>query len=317
MNSEFELFPEAASKAAGSVDALYLFMIALSTVMTVAIAATLIFLAIKYRRDAVVNRDQQPTSITRELTWIAAALPVLMLIFFWGAKVCFELLKVPEGAMPINVVAKQWMWKFQHADGRREIDVLHVPVGRPVALTMVSQDVIHSFYVPAFRVKQDVLPGRYTTLWFEATKPGNYRLYCAEYCGTNHSRMVGRIVAQSPEDFAQWLAGDSEGDESPLSAGERLFGQFQCATCHERMQGPTRGPSLAGIFGKTTPLANGATATIDEEYLRESILRPAAKVVAGFQPIMPPYEGQIGEEHLLELIAYIKSLDTSADGGSL
>jgi cytochrome c oxidase subunit 2 len=317
MNSEFELFPEAASKVAGSVDAIYIFMVVLSAIMTIAIASTLIFFAIKYRRDAVVNRDQQPTSITRELTWIAAAVPVLLFIFIWGVKVCFELVRVPQGAMPINVVAKQWMWKFQHADGRREIDVLHVPAGRPVALTMVSQDVIHSFYVPAFRVKQDVLPGRYTTLWFQATKPGNYRLYCAEYCGTNHSRMIGKIVVQSPEDFEKWLAGESVGDVSPVSAGERLFGQFQCVNCHERMQGPNRGPSLVGIFGKTTPLASGDTATIDEQYLRESILRPAAKVVAGFQPIMPPYEGQIGEEHLLELIAYIKSLESSASGGSL
>lgn len=317
MNSEFELFPEAASKAAGSVDALYLFMVALSVVITVAIASTLIYFAVKYRRDAVVNREQHPTSITRELTWIAAALPVLILIFVWGAKVCFELLKVPDGAMPITVVAKQWMWKFQHADGRREIDVLHVPVGRPIALTMISQDVIHSFYVPAFRVKQDVLPGRYTTLWFEATKPGDYRLYCAEYCGTNHSKMIGKIVAQSPEDFSDWLAGKTEDDASPISTGERLFAQFQCASCHDRMQGPNRAPSLAGIFGKTTPLANGDTATIDEQYIRESILRPASKVVAGFQPIMPPYEGQIGEEHLLELIAYIKSLKNPEDGASL
>lgn len=317
MNSEFELFPEAASKAAGSVDALFIFMVALSLVMSVLIAAMLLYFAIKYRRGTAVNRDQEPTSITTELTWIAAMLPVLLFIFFWGAKVCFELLKVPEGAMPINVVAKQWMWKFQHPDGRREIDVLHVPVGRPVALTMISQDVIHSFFVPAFRVKQDVLPGRYTTLWFEAAKPGNYRLYCAEYCGTNHSKMVGRIVALSQEDFAKWLAGENMADTSPISAGERLFGQLQCASCHERMQGPNRAPSLAGIFGKTTPLADGSTAVIDEEYLRESILRPAAKVVAGFQPIMPPYEGQIGEEHLLELIAYIKSLETPEDGAAL
>jgi len=186
--------------------------------------------------------------------------------------------------------------------------VLHVPVGKPVRLTMVSQDVIHSFFVPAFRVKQDVLPGRYTNVWFQATKPGSYRLYCAEYCGTNHSRMVGMIVAQTPADFAAWLAGDSSADEPPQVAGEKLFDQLQCGTCHRRDGEQGRGPSLIGVFGTNVPLTTGVAVRADDAYLRESILRPAEKVVAGFQPIMPTYEGQITEEGVMELIAYIKSL---------
>jgi cytochrome c oxidase subunit 2 len=308
MNTEFELFPDAASTAAPQVDALFWFLMAISTVLSVGIAATLIYFAIKYRKSARVDRTQRPTSLSTEFTWIGAALPVLLLIFLWGAKVGFYLLRPPADAMAINVVAKQWMWKFQHPDGRREIDTLHVPVGQPVRLTMVSQDVIHSFFVPAFRVKQDVLPGRYTNAWFEATKPGAYRLYCAEYCGTDHSRMKGTIVAMTPADFAAWLAGEYEGDEPPQVAGEKLFDQLQCGTCHRRDGEAGRGPSLAGVFGSQVPLATGDAVQADDGYLRESILRPAKKVVAGFQPIMPAYEGQITEEGVMELIAYIKSL---------
>jgi cytochrome c oxidase subunit 2 len=308
MNTEFELFPDAASTAASQVDALYWFLVILSAVMSVAIAATLVFFAVKYRKSAAVDRTQRPTSISTELTWIFAALPVLLFIFVWGAKVGFFLMRPPADAMAINVVAKQWMWKFQHPDGRREIDTLHVPVGQSVRLTMVSQDVIHSFFVPAFRVKQDVLPGRYTNVWFQATKPGSYRLYCAEYCGTNHSRMVGTIVAQTPADFAAWLAGDSSADEPPQVAGEKLFDQLQCGTCHRRDGEPGRGPSLVGLFGANVPLTTGIAAQVDDAYLRESILRPAEKVVAGYQPLMPTYEGQISEEGVMELIAYIKSL---------
>jgi cytochrome c oxidase subunit 2 len=312
MNSGFQLIPDAASTTAGPVDALTLFMVALSAVMTIGIAGAVVYLAIRYRRGARVDRTQSPTSISAELTWIALSLPVLFLMFAWGAKVCFFLLRPPEGAIPIAVVAKQWMWKFQHADGRREIDVLHVPINQPVKLTLVSQDVIHSFFVPAFRVKQDVLPGRYTSVWFQATKPGSYRLYCAEYCGTDHSRMKGRIVAQTPDDFAAWLSGRADDDEPPSATGEKLFEQFQCASCHRRDGQPGRGPSLAGVFGNNVALTSGTSLVADEAYLRESIMRPAAKVVAGYQPIMPTYEGQIGEEGVLDLIAYIKSLEVEA-----
>jgi cytochrome c oxidase subunit 2 len=310
MNTEFELFPEAASTAAGSVDALYLFMVALSAVVSTAVAGLIVFLAVKYRRANVVDRAQRPTSIKMELSWIVLSVPVLMFIFVWGAKVCFFLFRAPEGAMPVTVVAKQWMWKFQHADGRREIDVLHVPINQPVRLTMISQDVLHSFFVPAFRTKQDVLPGRYTSVWFEATKPGDYRLYCAEYCGANHSRMIGRVVAQTPGDFADWLAGRGADDEPPHVTGGKLFEQFQCGTCHRSGADgvQSRGPSRAGISGQSVALTSGGTVVVDDAYLRESILRPAEKVVAGYQPLMPTFEGQLSEEQVLQLIAYIKTL---------
>jgi cytochrome c oxidase subunit 2 len=316
MNLEFQLFPDAASTAAPEVDRLYLFLVALSAVMSLLIAGLIVYLAIKYRRSNVVDRTQRPTNIRMELSWMVIPLPVLMLIFIWGAKVCFILFRPPANSMPITVVAKQWMWKFQHATGRREIDALHVPINQPVKLTMISQDVIHSFFVPAFRTKHDVLPGRYTPAWFEATAPGEYRLYCAEYCGTNHSRMVGRIVAQTPDDFAQWLAGGSGNDEPPEVAGEKLFEQLQCVTCHRETAGSERprGPSLEGLFQKSVPLTTGDAVTADEAYLRESILRPASKVVAGYQPIMPPFEGQVSEEGVINLIAYIKSL--GSQGGT-
>jgi cytochrome c oxidase subunit 2 len=298
------------------VDRLYLFMVWLSLALTLLVAGLVIYFAVKYRRQNVrVDRTQKPTSIRMELSWMAMSLPILMFIFGWGAKVCFFLVRPPAGAMPITVVAKQWMWKFQHAEGRREIDTLHVPINQPVKVTMVSQDVIHSFFVPAFRIKQDVLPGRYTNAWFEATKPGEYRLYCAEYCGTNHSRMVGRVIAQTPGDFANWLAGASGSEEPPAVIGERLFEQLQCATCHRPGASgqAQRGPSLEGLFQRPVTLVNGQTVTADDGYLRESMLRPAAKVVAGYQQIMPTFEGQVSEEGVLNLIAYIKSLGSQGE----
>jgi cytochrome c oxidase subunit 2 len=311
MNDRFQLFPEAGSTAAPSVDAMFLFMVFLSLTIGFAVAATLVYWCIKYRRNAIVDRTQGPTSIRMELSWIVASLPILLGIFLWGAKLAFGLMRPPAAAMPITVVAKQWMWKFQHEDGRREIDVLHVPINQPIVLTMISQDVIHSFFVPAFRVKQDVLPGRYTSLWFEAKEAGEYRLYCAEYCGTNHSRMVGRIVALSAVDFANWLSGRDTSQKTPPASGEQLFVERQCATCHKTGAEQGRCPNLVGLFGQRVQLATGEQVVAGDAYLRESILRPAAKVVAGYQPVMPPYENQLSEEDILELIAYIKSLHSA------
>lgn len=309
MNTEFQIFPDAASTAAGQVDAVYLFLVALSLALTTLVASLVVYMAVRYRRGNNVNRDPRPHGNKIELVAVAIAFPILMSLFVWGAKVCFFLFRAPEHAMPITVVAKQWMWKFQHADGRREIDALHLPAGQPVKLTMVSQDVIHSFYVPAFRVKQDVIPGRYTSVWFEATEPGEYRLYCAEYCGTNHSRMIGKVVVLAPDDFARWLAGGSANDEPPAETGRKLFEQFQCGTCHRPAhEEGARGPTLEGLFQTRVPLAGGQTVVADEAYIRESILRPAQKSVAGYQQIMPTYEGQISEEGVMHLIAYIKSL---------
>jgi cytochrome c oxidase subunit 2 len=312
MNTEFQIFPDAASTTAPPVDQLYLFLVAFSVAMTLFVAGLVIYFAVKYRRNNQVDRTQQPTHASTEITWMLLSLPILIFIFVWGAKVCFFLLRPPENAMQITVVPKQWMWKFQHANGRREIDALHIPINQPVKLTMVSQDVIHSFYVPAFRIKRDVLPGRYTDVWFEATEPGEYRLYCAEYCGTNHSRMVGKIIAMTPGDFAAWLSGSTGNDDPPQVAGEKLFEQLQCASCHRASgDAPARGPALEQVYQRPQPLATGETVVADDAYLRESILRPATKVVAGYQPIMPTYEGQISEEGVMQLIAYIKSLGSA------
>jgi cytochrome c oxidase subunit 2 len=228
-----------------------------------------------------------------------------MAIFVWGAVVYFKERTPPADSTEVYVVAKQWMWKVEHAEGQREINELHVPVGRDVKLIMTSQDVIHSFYIPAFRIKQDVLPGRYTVEWFRATKSGVYHLFCAEYCGTQHSGMVGSIIVQEPAEYEAWINGGSTG---PLSAnGEKIFAELGCATCH-RSDTQGRGPNLEGVFGKPVQLEDGRTVTADENYLRECILDPGAKRVKGFQPIMPTFQGLVSEEQVNALVAYIKSI---------
>jgi cytochrome c oxidase subunit 2 len=241
-----------------------------------------------------------------ELMWTIIPFFIAMGMFGWGAKVFFDLYRVPAGAMEIFVVGKQWMWKVQHASGQREINELHVPAGRPVRLIMGSEDVIHSFYIPAFRVKADVIPGRYNTLWFQATTPGRYHLFCAEYCGTKHSGMIGSVVVMEPTEYQAWLSGGPTSD-SPAATGEKLFTSLACVTCHTG-DAASRGPNLAGVFGHEVELQGGGKVVADEAYLRESIVNPQAKVVAGFPPIMPPFQGMVSEEQLLQLIAYLKSL---------
>ncbi len=228
-----------------------------------------------------------------------------MVIFYWGANLYFRAHRPPAQSTAVSVVAKQWMWRIQHANGKQEINALHVPVGRPVLLTMISEDVIHSFFVPAFRLKQDVLPGSYTTLWFEPSKIGSFHLFCAEYCGTSHSKMIGEVVALEPAEYAQWLEGGPI--LSRQDAGKQLYDQFRCGNCHAN---PTvrRCPPLDGVFGSQVRLTSGQAVTADEAYLRESIVDPQAKVVAGYQPVMPTYKDQIGEAELFDLIAYLKSL---------
>ena len=230
---------------------------------------------------------------------------LVTVMFLWGADLFLEQSIPPQGAEEVYVVGKQWMWKVQHSNGRREINELHVPVGRAVKLTVASQDVIHSFFIPAFRVKQDVVPGQYRTMWFQATKPGQYHLFCAEYCGTDHSKMIGRVVVMQDLDYQTWLGGYTA--ESPVQAGEKLFTQFDCVNCHEsgRRQ---RCPTLGGLYGTQVPLVSGGTVLFDEAYIRESILDPRAKVAAGYEPVMPTYRNQVTEEQMLALIAYIKSL---------
>ena len=307
MFTNFPFFPQQASAQAGQVDAIYFFMVAITAFFSILIAALVVFFAIKYRRR---HREEVGYaihgSLALELLWTIIPFFIVMVMFAWGAKVFFDIYRPPVGAMEIYVVGKQWMWKVQHMDGQREINELHVPVGRPVKLIMGSEDVLHSYYIPAFRVKADVIPGRYNHLWFTPTKPGTYHLFCAEYCGTKHSGMIGSVVVMEPQDFQAWLSGGRASD-SPVAAGEKLFSDLACNTCHQTSsQG--RGPMLANVFGKQVELQDGRTVLADEAYIRESIVNPQAKIVAGFQPLMPTFQGLVTEEQLLQLISYVKSL---------
>jgi cytochrome c oxidase subunit 2 len=305
MFDNFPLWPARASTAAGNVDALYIFLIIVSGMMTLLVFTAVIYFAARYRHRRGVLAEQIEGSIPLEVTWSIIPLGVFMVIFVWGAVVYFHSRTPPRDATDVYVVAKQWMWKLQHAEGQREINSLHIPVGRDVRLIMTSQDVIHSFFVPAFRMKQDVLPGRYTTAWFHATKAGTYHLFCAEYCGTQHSGMIGDIVVMEPAQYEAWMSG---GNTGPLSAtGEKLFAELGCATCH-RSDTQGRGPTLQGVFGKPVQLQDGRIVTADENYIRESILDPGAKIVNGFKPVMPTFQGLVSEEQVNALVAYVKSL---------
>jgi cytochrome c oxidase subunit 2 len=312
------LFPEQASTMAGRVDALYFFLLAVSAFFAVLIAFLVVTFAIRFRRRSESEQPQAILgSIVLELTWSIIPLCIVMVIFLWGAHVYFSMARVPPNPMEVFVVGKRWMWKIQHMTGHREINELHVPIGVPVKLTLGSEDVIHSFFVPAFRVKKDAVPGRFQTMWFEATRPGRYHLFCAEYCGTKHSAMIGQVVAMEPAAFQAWLAGGTA-EATPAAAGARLFQDLGCVTCHRADSGG-RGPRLEGLYGRPVRLASGASVIADEAYLRESIVNPAGRVVAGYQPIMPTYQGLVAEEGLMQLIAYIRSLegaDTAAPGGA-
>jgi cytochrome c oxidase subunit II len=306
------LFPEQASTMAARVDNLYFFLLAVATFFTVLIAGLIVYYAFRYRRRAP---DDVGVSIhgglALELTWTIVPAMITVVLFVWGSSVFFAQQRPPDETINIYVVGKQWMWKFQHLDGQREIDELHVPVGRAVKLIMTSEDVIHDVFVPAFRVKADVLPGRYTSIWFQATKPGRYHLFCAEYCGTRHSGMTGEVIVMEPAEYQAWLSGGT-GEGSLASAGEKLFADLACNTCH-RPDSQGRGPVLDGLFGKTVTMQNGENVVFDEAYIRESILTPTAKVAAGFQPIMPTFQGLVSEEQLLQLIEYVKSLKSKTE----
>ena len=305
MNSDFRLFPEQASTMAGKVDALYFYLLVVSTFFTVLICVLILYFAIRYRRGAKANRQRLPESKWLEITWTLIPLLFALSFFAWGTTLYVEMFQPPPGADQIYVVGKQWMWKIQHPNGKREINTLHVPLGRPVKLKMISEDVIHDFFIPDFRVKMDVLPARYTEMWFTPTKVGTYHLFCAEYCGTSHSQMIGQVIVMEPADYSAWLAGSDP--NQPRLSGKELFEQYRCHTCHRSDGGASRGPPLNGIFGKMIPLADGSTVVADEAYLRESILDPGAKVRAGYQPVMPTFAGQIGEEDILAIINFLKS----------
>ena len=309
MFQSMPLWPARASTLANNVDALYIFLLVVSGLMSLAIFTMVVFFAVRYRRQPGRRAEQIDGSHALEITWSVIPFCVFMVFFGWGANLYFKERKPPQNSAEIYTVAKQWMWKFEHMEGQREINELHVPVGRDVKMIMTSQDVIHSCFVPAFRIKQDVLPGRYTVAWFHPTKAGTYHLFCAEYCGTSHSGMVGSVVVMEPKDYEAWMGG---GGTQPLAVtGQQLFAQLGCATCH-RQDTQGRGPNLAGIYNKPVLLEDGRTVVADDDYLRESILQPAAKIVSGFKPLMPTFQGQISDEQLNALVAYVKSLSQAS-----
>jgi cytochrome c oxidase subunit 2 len=308
MQSWIPLVPESASSFSWKVDALYFYLSGVTLFFTLLISGMLIFFIIRYRRRTPYEIPR-PIAGSHKLETLWTVIPFLiaMTMFGWGARIYFEQYKPPANAVEVYVVGKQWMWKLQHATGQREINQLHVPVGRKIKLIMTSEDVIHDFFVPAFRTKADVVPGRYTTLWFEPTKTGTYHLFCAEYCGMNHSGMTGSVIVMEPREFDNWLSGNT-GSTTPASAGQQLYQTLGCASWHGANGEGGRGPTLAGAFGKVTPLQSGESVRVDEAYIRESILNPQAKLVAGFGPIMPTFQGQVSEDQLVQLVAYIKSL---------
>jgi cytochrome c oxidase subunit 2 len=303
---QLQLSPPTASSEAARVDNFFYFMVALCGSVALLIAVLIVYFVVKYRR-RTPNQIAISGGSSRllEVGWTLIPLAIFIFIFYWGAEIYFSNTRTPVDSLEVDVVGKQWMWKFQHPGGQREIDTLHVPVGQPVKLTVTSQDVIHSFFVPAFRIHLDAVPGRYRTIWFRPTQVGSFHLFCSQYCGTQHSGMVGEIVVMQPEDYAHWLAAAPEG--SMASEGEKLFRQLACNACHTG-DSAARAPYLEDLYGREVSLQNGSTVTADDNYIRESIVNPEARIVAGYKPIMPTFQGRIDEEQLMQLVAFIKSL---------
>ncbi len=325
----WNLLPEQASTFAAEVDRMYIVLTILSLLFALPIAGLVIYFGVKYRRGAKVDRTGAlHESTPLELSWVTLLVILSLAVFVWGSQLYVRMYAMPDDALDIYVLGKQWMWQVQYPTGQREINQLHVPVGRPVRLTMISQDVIHSFYVPAFRTKTDVLPGRYSVMWFEATKPGEYDLFCAEYCGTEHSGMVGKVIVLEPRQYEEWLRTHVNGGADPIpehvagegetalqtmaQSGEQLFLNLGCNSCHVTT-GRGIGPSLVGLLGREEALTTGERIVADVQYIRRSILDPRAQIVAGYPAVMPTYEGQIDEDELFRLVEYIRSLTTAVD----
>ena len=307
--TNFAVIPPEASKVAPQVDALLLFMTLVSLVGLVLVVLLVVTFSVLYRRERNPVATQIEGSTLLEATWTIIPLGLFLVMFVWGSVLYFRIYTPPPNAMQMYVVGKQWMWKVEHPGGQHEINSLHVPVNKPVELTLISQDVFHSFSLPAFRVKREAIPGRYTTVWFEATREGTYHLFCSQYCGTAHSAMIGQVVVMSQDDYKKWLASSTSG-VSLAQNGERLFASLSCTACHNGT--PTaRGPNLAGVYGSTLTLANGQKVTVDDEYLRQAILNPSAHITEGYAPIMPTYQGQVSEEGLFSLVEYIKNLNSN------
>jgi cytochrome c oxidase subunit 2 len=308
MDDQFRFFPPQASTIAPRVDNLFLFLLLVSACIVMLVFTLVVVFAIRYRRR---NPDDVgadlPSPRWMEITWTVIPTLITLVMFGWGAKLYLEMSRPPANAMEIAVIGKQWMWELQQPNGKKEINALHIPINTPIKLVLTSHDVIHDFYIPAFRTKQDVIPGRYSIEWFTATQLGSFHLFCSEYCGTQHSHMGGWVTVMTQADYSKWL-GSEASDDDVVAAGGRIFAERGCIQCHGQ-----QGPTLAGLYGTTVPLSDGTTVTADDAYLRESILYPQAKIVLGYKPIMPSYREQLTEGQLYQLIAYIKSLRAAAD----
>ncbi|HEY6923149.1 MAG TPA: cytochrome c oxidase subunit II [Steroidobacteraceae bacterium] len=305
--NRFHLFMPEASSLARPIDVLFWSMVILCGAVALGVFAAMIFFCVRYRRGSSADRTgAHQQSLGVEITWTLVPFALFMGVFLWSLVLFAQAHTPPTNAQTLYIVAKQWMWKVQHPAGQREINTLHVPLGQPVRLTMTSQDVIHSFYIPAFRVKQDVLPGRYTQLWFTATKLGSFPLACAEYCGLDHSRMGGTVVVNTPADYSAWLA-NHQTATSLAARGAAVFRYAGCSGCHGP-EASVHAPDLGGLYGRPVHLSDGSSVVADEHYLHDSILLPKAQTVAGYAPIMPAYSGQLSEEDVIALIDYIKSL---------
>jgi cytochrome c oxidase subunit 2 len=313
MSSIFKLVPDQASTMAADVDRLYWFIVGVTAFFAILVCVLVVYFAVRYRTQDPLKVGSPITgSIPLELAWSVIPFLISVVIFAWAAQVFFDLSRPPDQTLEIYATGKRWMWKFQHLDGKAEINELHVPLGRPVKVTFTSEDVLHSLFFPSFRVKADAIPGRYSTVWFNATKTGEWHIFCAEYCGTRHSGMIGTVTVMEPAAYQAWLSG-AGGGGTLASRGERLFSELACNTCHLG-DGSGRGPSLFNKFGTQEQLANGSVVNVDESYVRESILTPQLKVVAGYQPVMPTFQGLLNEESVMALIEYVKSLQSSTGG---
>ena len=308
MFSGFSLFPAQASTLAPEIDNLYLGVIAITAFFAVVVVIFVVYFAIKYRDDTGEKVGAPITgSVPLELGWSLIPFFIAIGIFVWASIVFFHIVRAPDQTLEVYSTGKRWMWRFQHIDGQREINELHVPVGRPIRVVFTSEDVLHDLFIPAFRVKADAVPGRYSAIWFEPTQVGQYHIFCAEYCGTRHSGMIGTVYVMEQADYQAWLSGGGATGGTMLQQGATLFTQLACVTCH-LADGSGRGPSLVGVFGSKVALEDGSTVTADESYLRESILMSQAKTVKGYEHVMPTFQGLINEDGVAALIEYVKSM---------
>jgi cytochrome c oxidase subunit II len=301
-------WPRTAAVNGDVVNALYIAELAVCGLILTTVVGMMFTFCVRYRAGSSASRAGLTEKTWEwEIGWTTATLVVFLIGFVWGAIVYIWLYQSPPGDLDVYVVGKQWMWKMEHPGGQREIDALHVPVGKTVRLVLASQDVIHSFFIPAFRIKHDVVPGQYETVWFKATKPGTYQLECSEYCGTEHAHMRGEVVVMDPAAYARWLR-EQGVHESLAQQGEALFREHGCSGCHDSSDSTVHAPTLVGLYGSLVHLQDGTTRHADDQYLRDCILLPRTFTVAGYPPVMPDFTGQLGEDDLVKLVAYIKSL---------